>query len=430
MFIKYFISVLIILFSGSSFALNEATVLEDMKNIITNGRTCKTVRTHENFWKIKRVTTQVHLKYWKKGDYDLHFSKFGCGIGKYGSIVIAPGRTESSVEFYETAIDFVEKGFAPVYVVDHVSQGFSPRLLSDHHKGHINRFSDYVNAFDSAVKAIEMDLKKTEGRKDQPLFFTSNSMGGAIGIGYFQKKGERNPFKAAALVSAMIKVNYLGFPGVNADQPNGITHPTGKEKLLYSELGVIAQARVFCKTKGCDEYATKGAQETAAKHGTSYVEGRRNFVEAWAKAPEQVMTHSRARYDLRTFLWDSKKMKAMYKRAGLTNPQLGAPTYQWAKQTAKFNMNMRAENSIEKMSKMPLKVITGTNDVRAYTPHSDGSTDLEEHRKFCRRVNEVKGEGVCNFLPIDGAFHEIYKESRQYRRQGMDAVVNHFLDSL
>lgn len=429
---KFFIICTFLLWAFNSIALEESGVVSEIKNAVLNGRKCDVSgRTSESFWKPMKVKTRIHVKYWKKGDYYLHFSKFGCGLGRYGSVVIAPGRTEASVEYYETAIDYVNRGFSPVYVIDHVAQGFSPRLLEDGHKGHVSRFSDYIDAFDTAVRGIEGDLLRNEGRTDQALFFTSNSMGGAIGIGYFQKMGDENPFAAAALLGPMIKINYLGFPGAGGS-PNGIKRPIWWQKLKYSELVVILQAHVLCKIlpMRCREYATKLARDVAAQYGSAFLEGQRDFDKAWAVDPEQVMTHSKARYNLRTILWEAPEVKSVYKRMGLRNPQLGAPTVQWVKQAAKFNVNMIRSDHVSKMSDMPLKIITGTRDVRAYTSHQNGSTDLDSHVDFCNLVNSLKGEGTCDFLPIAGGFHEIYKESRQYRRQGFDAAVEHFLKAL
>jgi len=425
---KFIFLFLIFASSFNAFSLEESEVFKTISDYIVLGKTCDE-RPYENFWRVQTANTRVHTSFWAKGDYTLSYSKFGCGLGENGSVVIAPGRTESSIEFYETALDLVSEGFSPIYVIDHVSQGFSPRLLEDRNKGHIYRFSDYVDAFDDAIFTIERDLKNNEGRTNKessPLFFLSNSMGGAIGVGYFQKLGESNPFKAAVMLGAMIRVNYLGFPQGDADQPNGITNPTATQTRLYTETGVIAQARIYCKWFGCDAYTTAGARETAEIYGTAFIEGRRNFVEAFEKAPEQVMTHSKARYDLRTYVWESEEVKELYELAELTSPQIAAPTLQWTKQTAKFNRDMRKESSIEKMNQMPILMLTGERDVRAYTPYEDGSHDLSEHVKFCNQLQLLKGSEACKLLQVNDGFHELHKESDKFRVPVMKLVVEHF----
>jgi lysophospholipase len=55
--------------------------------------------------------------------YRVRYSRFGCTIAPRGSIVLFLGRGEGSFEYYETAIDFIDRGFGPVYVLDHRGQG-------------------------------------------------------------------------------------------------------------------------------------------------------------------------------------------------------------------------------------------------------------------------------------------------------------------
>lgn len=105
---------------------------------------------------------------WERGQlsnpndgYRVRYSRFGCIVAPRGSIVVFPGRGEGSFEYYETAIDFIDRGFGPVYVLDHRGQGLSPRLLEDPHKGHVARLEDYVDdalAFVAHVKADLIDL--------------------------------------------------------------------------------------------------------------------------------------------------------------------------------------------------------------------------------------------------------------------------------
>jgi lysophospholipase len=423
------------LISVNAWSLEEASVVGEMKNFLLKGPKCGVEgREREQMWNILTVDTKIHER--KKGlvDYKVKGSKVGCGLGKYGSLVISPGRTESSMEYYETALDFIERGFSPIYIIDHVGQGFSKRLLKDPSKGHIHKFSDYVNGFESFVNHVQQDLKNVEGRKGEPLFFASNSMGTAIGLGYFQRSGKNNPFKAAALLGSMIRVNYLGFPGglAPADEyPNGIECPSFIQSALGSERLVAVNAFIQQNFKhSYDEYATSNAREAAKKYGTAYVPGKRNFKKAFAHAPEQVLTHSRNRYDLKTFLWESAEMKTLLEEIGLSLPTISAPTLQWTKQTALFNKNMRSKRQVRKMSNMPIKIITGSRDVRAYKPKKDCSHDLSYHSEFCDKINKVKGSGTCSFTELNEAFHEIFKESDLYRNQGIELSIKHFIDSI
>ncbi|MCP5086270.1 MAG: hypothetical protein GY952_05650 [Rhodobacteraceae bacterium] len=183
-------------------ALEETAVFETIIARIEGDTPCE--GGAEPFW--QRLIAQN-----PQDGYRVRYSRFGCKLGRKGVIIVAPGRTEASVEYYETAIDFIAMGYGPIYVVDHRGQGMSPRLLPDLSKGHIERFDDYVADFRAVVEAVQSDLSEFGGTSSPPLFFVSNSMGGAIGLGYFQVVGERNPFTAAVLAGPMIRVNYISF---------------------------------------------------------------------------------------------------------------------------------------------------------------------------------------------------------------------------
>ncbi len=101
--------------------------------------------------------------------------------------------------------------YGPIYVLDHRGQGFSPRLLDDPGKAHVGDFADYVADLQAVAEAVLEDTKALGAAADSPLWYMSNSMGGAIGLGYFQAMGADNPFTAAALVGPMIRVNYVSF---------------------------------------------------------------------------------------------------------------------------------------------------------------------------------------------------------------------------
>ena len=439
----------IIFVSPSAWSLIEGTVNSTIQSYIKAKKKCEvTGREDEAFWKVFSADTKVHQfrhtdikfildpNFLSKVDYKIYGSKFGCGLGEKGSIVVSPGRTESSPEYYETAIDFINAGYSPVYVIDHVGQGLSPRLLNDPNKGHIHYFRDYINGMKALIdQFILPDLQKVEKRTTEPLFYTSNSMGGAIGIGFLQQYNDENPFRAAALLGPMIRINFLGFPdGIvpEEDAPNGVECPTKLQYLKGKESSVKANARYQQTEFGYGSYATKKARANEATYGTAYIMGGRNFTEAFAKAPEQVMTHSQDRYDLKTFLWESSFMHDLYEEMGLTGnwngskgPTMSAPTMQWTLQGANYNQMMRTGYNIRKM-KTPIKIITGSHDVRAYKPYENCSHDLSYHSDFCDKVNEENGAGSCEFYELTGSYHEIYKESDNYRNEGFKQVLDFF----
>lgn len=73
----------------------------------------------------------------------VRFVRF-CAANNDRLVVICPGRIESYVKYAELAYDLFHSGF-DVMIIDHRGQGRSGRLLSDTHRGHVVRFSDYVD---------------------------------------------------------------------------------------------------------------------------------------------------------------------------------------------------------------------------------------------------------------------------------------------
>jgi lysophospholipase len=352
--------------------------------------------------------------------YRLRYSRFGCSLGGRGALVLFPGRGEGSFEYFETAVDFIARGLSPVYVIDHRGQGLSPRLLDDPHKGHVEGFADYVDDAAYFVEAVQADLGMLGADPETPLYLTSNSMGGAIAIGLFQRMGPENPFQAAALLGAMIQVNYHSF----TDTPRSWLNLK-----IYSETGALLQALWRCNVGAlwdsgrCQDYAVDGA-------ANAYVPGSRRFVEN----DQTKMTHSAARYDLRTFMMDefdwSEIAKTEYREEEFwPGPQLGAATNRWVLESARFNREMRKARNLRKMVFVPVLLVTGTEDLRAYQPYAkwrDRPPDLSRHTRFCDRLNEESlaktNAYVCSFVPINGGYHELYKERDFERGHALDTV--------
>ncbi len=218
-----------LLLPSTSMAIDEDKVLDRLPTLYANPPACGPGSDHA-FW-----TRTFAIN--PNDGYKVRYSRFGCAPGAKGAIVIAPGRTEPAYEYYETALDFIALGYGPIYAVDHRGQGLSPRLLTDPLKGHVDRFEDYIDDFTIVVDDIQKDLS-VMGAGDAPLFFTSNSLGGAIGIGYFQALADGNPFDAATLLGPMIHVNYISF--VDTDSSRLALR-------IYSERGASLQANVRCR---------------------------------------------------------------------------------------------------------------------------------------------------------------------------------------
>lgn len=95
-------------------------------------------------------------------------------------IVVCPGRIESYVKYAELAYDLFHLGF-DVLIIDHRGQGRSGRMLSDTHRGHVSKFSDYVDDF---AAFWQQEVQPGPWRK---RFILAHSMGGAIATLFLQR---------------------------------------------------------------------------------------------------------------------------------------------------------------------------------------------------------------------------------------------------
>ncbi len=88
-----------------------------------------------------------------------------------GSVLIAPGRTETVEKYFETMRDLAGRGFA-CFAIDHRGQGLSDRPAKGG-RGHIDRFRTYGMDFAEAVGAFEPMLPR-------PWLGLGHSMGGLV----------------------------------------------------------------------------------------------------------------------------------------------------------------------------------------------------------------------------------------------------------
>ena len=91
-----------------------------------------------------------------------------------GTIVISPGRTESSLNWSELSVAFKNAGYA-VAIIDHISQGQSERIVHDKDIGHIDHFESYSDDFNLFLSSVK---NKTKG----PYYLIGNSMGAPIAL--------------------------------------------------------------------------------------------------------------------------------------------------------------------------------------------------------------------------------------------------------
>lgn len=114
------------------------------------------------------------------------------------ALVICSGRSESYVKYPEVAFDFYHLGY-DIFLLDHRGQGLSGRLLDDPQKGHVEKFSDYVDDLSTFIDTIVLPYHY------QHYFALAHSMGGAILASYLLRKPDI--FQAAALCAPMFGIN-------------------------------------------------------------------------------------------------------------------------------------------------------------------------------------------------------------------------------
>ncbi|EOV8629584.1 lysophospholipase L2 [Proteus mirabilis] len=114
------------------------------------------------------------------------------------ALVICSGRSESYVKYPEVAFDFYHLGY-DIFLLDHRGQGLSGRLLDDPQKGHVEKFSDYVDDLSTFIDTIVLPYHY------QHYFALAHSMGGAILASYLLRKPDT--FQAAALCAPMFGIN-------------------------------------------------------------------------------------------------------------------------------------------------------------------------------------------------------------------------------
>ncbi len=416
--LKFFlkISILVSIGLSSAFALNEDVVYEQVVEQIESKKQCVDEQNDSSdFWKLRKVKGVFNALAGDNSPYWVRYSKFGCTLGKKGSLVVAPGRSESSAEYYETALDYINLGYSPVYVIDHRGQGFSPRLLENKHKGHVHYFEEFIDDFELIVEEVIAEVQAQAqdlGKKKQKMFLTTNSMGGGLAVAYLERVGEKNPFEKVVILGSMIKVNYASFVKGKALKT---------ALILFGEPFGYLRANFNCLIGKCEDFAT----ETFAEFDRNSRVFKENEI--------SMMTHSKNRYELRNYLWD-KDWKAYFgpeaygENENWESLVLGGATNQFSRSTLAINLRMRRAKNIRKMSDVPLMIMTGEKDFRAYRENFDGTTDLSPHSDFCKKINRVRGTNQCQFVEIKKSFHEIYKESDIYRDFAFKTIDAFFMD--
>lgn len=390
-FKSWFLS-LLVLTSMGSFAVEESQSLEFTKNLLLNNSyDCEEGSC--TFYKIGKFESRNPMS---ENPLYIRYTKYGQSKGKKGSIVLSPGRTESSLKYAEFAYDFIQKGYSPIFIIDHRGQGLSPRALENTNKGFVAEFSHFVDDFEDFVNQVVLTDKKTNREK---LYLVGHSMGVAISNIYNQRVGKSNPFKAAGLFGGMIKINLDG----NAP---------------YFEWAARLVTYKVCN--GLEGFMNLECLGYVQKQWLDYDASSRS-IDPRDPNPYN-MTRSVQRFMFRDFLWN--EFAPMNANAPINNEYesyenwnglaLGGPTTQWMWQAIKANMNMRKKKEVKKIA-IPYLMMTGSQDVRAV---------LKAHKKFCAKVN--KHAVSCRYIQPVGGFHELLLEDDRYRNDAMTRLENFF----
>ncbi|GAB7195874.1 hypothetical protein OS11_21470 [Dickeya oryzae] len=153
-------------------------------------------------WQYAAFVTGPLLDFWRQrqegmfigvDDVPVRFVRFTSSLHRH-LVVVLPGRTDSYVKYAEVAYDLFQCGY-DVLMMDHRGQGRSGRLLRDGHRGHVNRFSDYV---DDVATLWQQQVVPGEYTR---RFALAHSMGGAILAQFLARQPQA--FDAAALCAPM-----------------------------------------------------------------------------------------------------------------------------------------------------------------------------------------------------------------------------------
>ncbi len=287
---------------------------------------------------------------------------FGSHKGSKGSMVISPGRTESSIKYQELANIFIAEGYSPIYVINHRGQGFSGRMLADPHKGHVNNFHHYSKDFNTFVELI----LKNENTDKKKLYLLAHSMGGAISMDYLQNY--QHPFKKVILSSPMLGI-----------------------KLERSELSTLLLTKLMCLSKNkCNDYAPGKkpySEENVIFENNDLTSDQNRFyekIERWREYPEL---------------------------------QLGGATLKWVQESIKANRLMRTGYRLKKLRGIELKIFQAQAD----TVVNNNAQDL-----LCNRLNSVMKIRQCEIIKYPNALHEIYMENDLIRMNAIHYLFNFF----
>ncbi len=142
--------------------------------------------------------------------------------GAKRAIVIAPGRSESSLKFAEVLFDLRSLGYS-MYIIDHRGQGLSDRELRSAGTpdlGYVEDFDDYVADFTKFMNQI------VQPKGYEETYLLAHSMGGAISALY--AASHPGAFTKIVFNSPMFAINTAPYPGAIAQALAGTLTAVGQ----------------------------------------------------------------------------------------------------------------------------------------------------------------------------------------------------------
>ena len=162
-------------------------------------------------------------KFQGEGGLTLRYAKFGNPRGKNGSLIFVNGKEENILKYMELFYDLYLQGWSPIYTYDHRGQGFSNRISlnvtssstvsnsptkEETHSSssitvsYVKDYSLYRKDMETFIQIVLNDKQVDRSN----LFLIAHSMGGAVVLDYLQTHREKQPLKAVAFSSPMIKI--------------------------------------------------------------------------------------------------------------------------------------------------------------------------------------------------------------------------------
>lgn len=120
-----------------------------------------------------------------------------------GSVVFVHGLSEFTKKYYEFAYYFLSQGYN-VFLYDQRGHGKSHRDVSRPELIHIHSFDQLVDDLDACIETVVRPVSPV------PLYLYAHSMGGAVGILYLARHG--NKLKKAVLTSPLLVPRMNGLP--------------------------------------------------------------------------------------------------------------------------------------------------------------------------------------------------------------------------